>query len=83
MFRQLWPKLLRGAATAAVAGLKAGEPSLPVAVEQVQRLLGACEPKDVREVAAGLTMAVGEGEAGHVVESRAGGEVVHRACLAR
>jgi hypothetical protein len=83
LFVKLWPKLLRGAATAAIAGLKKDEPTPDVSLGQVEQLLAACEPKDSREVVAGLTMAVGEGDAGHVVESRSGSALVHRTCLAK
>lgn len=92
LFVALWPKLLRAAATAAVAdgkpqaggedgaGAARGEPTL----EQVRGFLGVVqgEPRR-RATAGGVQMAVGETALNHVVDSTVEGRLLHRTYLAK
>lgn len=91
LFLKMWPKLLRGAATAAVAvrddgaGHGGGHAVPGVSADHVCRYLSAPQgERSERQVAdADVVMAVGATDYNHVVESRTGGQVLHRAWLTR
>jgi hypothetical protein len=83
LFAALWPKLLRSAATAAVAGGAGSGAAATPSLESVRAFL--CEPQGERQRrdVAGVRMAVGESAQNHVVDSRDGGGLLHRTWLAK
>jgi hypothetical protein len=84
LFAQMWPKLLRSAATAALARKQEPASGAAPTAEQVEAFVAqAAGPGETREVAAGVHMSVGENAVAHVVDSRAGDAVFHRTWLAK
>jgi hypothetical protein len=84
LFAQMWPKLLRSAATAALARKQEPASGAALTAEQVQAFVAeAAGAAETREVAAGVHMSVGENAVAHVVDSRAGDAVFHRTWLAK
>jgi hypothetical protein len=84
LFAQLWPKLLRSAATAAVAHESEPTDAPAITRDQVRAFLAdARETEEPRDVPGGVRMSVGANAAAHVIESRVGSGVLHRSWLAR
>jgi hypothetical protein len=82
LLRSLWPKLLRAAATAAlVAGPEAAVP-VP-SPEMVRAFLAGPADAKVRRQSGDLAEIAGENAFAQVIESRKGGVLLHRACLAK
>lgn len=84
LLKSLWPKLLRAAATAAVAGqTEVSNCAAPPTAREVLAFLAAPDSTEVREVHGSVTQTVGETAAAQVIESRSDQALLHRACLAK
>jgi ARG and Rhodanese-Phosphatase-superfamily-associated Protein domain len=82
LLRSLWPKLLRAAATAALAAPQ-DETVSPPAEDAVRAFIAAPTGAALRETRGTVTETVGETGCAQVIESRAGDALLHRACLAK
>ena len=84
LFVQMWPKLLRTAATAALGKKQEPASGSAIAAEQVCAFVAdAAGAPETREVAGGVHMSIGENPVAHVVDSRAGDAALHRTWLAK
>jgi hypothetical protein len=84
LFVQMWPKLLRTAATAALARKQEPASGPAIAAEQVDAFVAdAAGAAETREVAGGVHMTIGENAVAHVVDSKAGDAALHRTWLAK
>lgn len=83
LFVQLWPKLLRGAAAAALAQKDAKTAAVPTLAQVAAFLAEPDGEPSARDVHGNVRMTVGATAHGHVVESRAGSDLLHRSWLAR
>lgn len=81
LFRQLWPKLLRAAATAAVAADSEAVTSPDVTVDDVRRMVAAPSPQQFGDTNGPVRMGIVENATGHTVESRVGSALLHRTYL--
>jgi len=82
LLRSLWPKLLRAAATAALAAPQ-DETVSPPAEDAVRAFIAAPAETKVRETRGTVTESVGETGCAQVIESRSGDALLHRVCLAK